>query len=101
MLLETGPLRARGRVTQEAVRGSFLAGLSFTVYWNLSVIPQQPQRHHVIRIKKEKGQQELDYHISRMRHAKQAIHQAGYGTMAAHIFKAEWNFAKIIAKRAH
>ena len=37
-----------GRVTQEAVRGSFHTGLSFTVYWNLSVIAQLPQRHHVI-----------------------------------------------------
>ena len=47
------PLPRRVRVTREAVRGSFHTGLSFTVYWNLSVIPQLPLRHHVIRIKSE------------------------------------------------
>ena len=53
MLHRGRPLRGRGRVTREAVRGSFHTGLSFTVYWNLSVIAQLPLRHHVIRIKSE------------------------------------------------
>ena len=55
----------------------------------------------MIRIKKREGQKELEYHIERMRAAKKTIQKAGYGTMADHIFKAEWNFAKVIAKRAH
>ena len=36
-----------------------------------------------------------------MRKAKKVIQEARYGTIAHHIFKAEWNFAKVIAKRAH